>query len=204
MVIERDICQAVLDRLRILGFETFEDYLRSDLFRRKLVEYRTSWGLPAACLGCKSPEGIPRHRSLVRLGGHEIKGDLIPLCDHCSQRVRSCRGQCSTALTHVHLVMQRLFRWNKPHAEGMFRKFGGTTGWVNPSRKPKKRRRRACDDPYRKLDRHASFIARLVERGYSAERIAAHYRVPAEVARTYIQRTTGSGSASPPWETSAA
>jgi hypothetical protein len=67
------------DNLDELGFQTYEEYLRSDLWRETKSRYINS-EYPHFCLVCGSKSFDLHHRTYERLG-HEELYDLVPLCN---------------------------------------------------------------------------------------------------------------------------
>src|SRR5262249_34604482 len=65
-------------RLDELGFQTYEEYLRSDVWRKTKQRYNLS-EYPKFCLLCGSKSFELHHRTYERLG-HEELYDLVPLC----------------------------------------------------------------------------------------------------------------------------
>ena len=70
--------QEYYDGLNRLGFQSLEEYLRSDLWRETKRRYRSS-DYPQRCLICGSSDIDLHHRSYARLGEEELF-DLVPLC----------------------------------------------------------------------------------------------------------------------------
>ncbi len=66
------------DRLRQLGFESLEEYQRSNLWLQAKQRYRDS-DYPQYCLVCNADEVEFHHRTYARLGEEELF-DLVPLC----------------------------------------------------------------------------------------------------------------------------
>ena len=70
--------QEYYDRLSRLGFQSLEEYLKSELWRETKRRYRSS-DYPQRCLICGSSDIDLHHRSYARLGEEELF-DLVPLC----------------------------------------------------------------------------------------------------------------------------
>ncbi|MCX7421591.1 MAG: hypothetical protein NT013_18875 [Planctomycetia bacterium] len=70
--------QEYYNSLNRLGFQSLEEYLKSDLWRATKRRYRSS-DYPQRCLICGSSEIDLHHRSYARLGEEELF-DLVPLC----------------------------------------------------------------------------------------------------------------------------
>ena len=66
------------EKLNDLGFQTYEEYLRSDVWQATRKRYVSS-EYPKFCLVCGSKDFDLHHRTYERLG-HEELFDLVPLC----------------------------------------------------------------------------------------------------------------------------
>ncbi len=71
------------ERLKILGFSSYQDYLNSNYWKDLKEKYRRS-NFPKCCLACQKKEFILHHRSYARIG-REYLTDLIPLCRDCHE-----------------------------------------------------------------------------------------------------------------------
>ncbi len=75
----RDVSQQeYYDSLNRLGFQSLQEYRRSELWRETKRRYRSS-DYPQRCLICGSRDFDLHHRSYSRLGDEELF-DLVPLC----------------------------------------------------------------------------------------------------------------------------
>ncbi len=69
------------ERLKELGFQTYDEYLRSDVWHSFNAWYRSST-YPKQCLVCGSRQFVLHHWTYLRLGYEDLQ-DVIPLCaDH--------------------------------------------------------------------------------------------------------------------------
>jgi len=99
------------ERLDILGFKSYRDYLKSYHWKKIKEKYRQS-ELPQYCLGCKSKIFQLHHRSYVRLG-NELMGDLLPLCGTCHEKVHLYGKAFGVDLWAAHKALRKLFGWSR-------------------------------------------------------------------------------------------
>jgi hypothetical protein len=68
-------------RLKLLNFRRYQDYLKSDHWRKFTQVWPVATGLPARCSvpGCKAKHIQYHHLTYQRLG-RERMGDVMPLC----------------------------------------------------------------------------------------------------------------------------
>ena len=103
----RDVSQReCYDRLNQLGFNSLEEYQRSELWLRTKELYRRS-DYPQRCLVCGGRDYDLHHRSYARLGTEELF-DLVPLCREHHQCLHEMLDRDRTLCvkdTHDFLVM---------------------------------------------------------------------------------------------------
>jgi hypothetical protein len=74
----------ILERLSRLGFKSYLEYLKSDLWKNRRTRFFEK--NPRRCIGCGEDQGRIdlHHRTYVRIG-QELDQDLVPLCRSCHQ-----------------------------------------------------------------------------------------------------------------------
>jgi hypothetical protein len=123
------------NKLRKLGFASYDDYLASEHWQKKRAEYFAS-GLPEDCIGCgrtRSERPITlHHRTYTRLGCEQLL-DLIPLCMECHGRVHEYERTHKTNINGTHKILRMLFKWSKDEMRRRFAPFmkNEFMGWVD-------------------------------------------------------------------------
>jgi hypothetical protein len=115
------------ERLHALGYVTYRDYLSSGHWQSIKEAYRRNRQLPQHCIGCKNLRFELHHRSYVRIG-HELVGDLIPLCRECHEKVHVYMKEHNTPLQHTHVALRRVLRLTKGKTKKKFRPFSKKRG----------------------------------------------------------------------------
>jgi len=69
------------ERVTVLGFEDYDHYLRSPVWKAVKARYRAS-GMPMSCM-CGATDVQIHHLTYDRVGGDELNEDLAPLCRRC-------------------------------------------------------------------------------------------------------------------------
>ncbi len=96
------------DALERLGFETYHDYLVSDIWERTKRRYRESNYLQQ-CLVCGDCNFVLHHITYERLG-HEELLDLIPLCDCHHTRLHELLEEYDLCVKDSHEIVRELQR----------------------------------------------------------------------------------------------
>jgi hypothetical protein len=110
------------DRLKAVGFDSYEEYLRSDHWAEVHKSYRMS-GLPQECMACGDYPFQLHHRSYRRLG-HEDLSDVIPLCRSCHYRLHAHAKEYRLGVERTTQVLQDIFHWTDAETVEKFRPFG--------------------------------------------------------------------------------
>lgn len=130
-----------IERLKELGFDSYQDYLLS----RHWTEVRNRWrysGKPRFCVACNSSDYELHHQSYANLG-IETLADLVPLCRTCHQHVHQAHGNRSSAVRVGKGIMMNLFGWSEQEAVRRLRMIGiKATPQKSKNRKPYWARRR--------------------------------------------------------------
>jgi hypothetical protein len=108
-------------RLKKLGFASYRDYLLSAHWAKLKREYREG-DLPQHCLACRDSNYELHHRSYERLGA-EIRGDLIPLCRKCHEKVHRYADLHHLRIQATHKIMRKVFGWTKSQTWKRFAPF---------------------------------------------------------------------------------
>ena len=74
-------------RLRELGHESYDAYLRSGHWRRTKARYRSDEDLEQCCYCCGDWEDTHLHHKTYERVGAELLEDLVPLCARCHSMV---------------------------------------------------------------------------------------------------------------------
>jgi hypothetical protein len=70
--------KVIQQRLDLLGFGSYREYIRSEQWDEKREDYRDSL-LPQTCVVCFDPNVDLHHKTYKRLGNERLT-DLVPLC----------------------------------------------------------------------------------------------------------------------------
>lgn len=108
------------DSLRMRGFESYEHYLSSDLWRAFNEWYRGLKILPQACLVCGSTHFILHHWNYIR-AGEEFPSDVIPLCDEHHLQLHRFLSSSDVQLHEVARQLEECFGISRRDADNLFR-----------------------------------------------------------------------------------
>lgn len=92
------------ERLRALGFATYDEFLASDLWyrtRSKYFTWRTSVGLPKKCEFCDAKERLAVHHVTYDRIGNEVPMDFRLLCKRCHEGVHRMHRRVRGSLEFV-------------------------------------------------------------------------------------------------------
>jgi len=119
------------NKLKKLGFASYEDYIMSPHWRAKRAEYFAS-DLPKECLGCGRVPVYLHHRTYTRLSREQLL-DLIPLCKNCHCRVHEYEKTHKTNINGTHKILRMIFNWSKEEMRRRFAPFmkNEFMGWVD-------------------------------------------------------------------------
>lgn len=95
--------------LRSIGYNTYKDYLNSDLWKR--IRERALREHGDKCRLCESPVQVFHHRGYGKavLLGYEIK-QLVPLCSKCHTKVEFWPNKKKRTLQEAHSAFVRLWK----------------------------------------------------------------------------------------------
>ena len=82
------------ERLKEAGFDSYQQYLGSEVWRWKKDKARTAWGgIGGICVFCKAPREAWHHKTYTRIGGKENpRRDIIPVCRYCHSLLHAFAG----------------------------------------------------------------------------------------------------------------
>lgn len=112
-------------RLNLLGFNSYNEYLNSEHWKNKKLEWKKS-NRPKYCVGCKDTNYILHHRSYVRLGDESLN-DFIPLCGVCHNRVHEYLKNSNQHLCSPR-VLRDVFNLKKSELKLLLKKLTGFKG----------------------------------------------------------------------------
>jgi hypothetical protein len=110
------------ERLRTLGFSSYREYLLSPHWEDIKTAYRNNLTLPQHCLVCKNTTFQLHHRSYVRIG-HELIGDIIPLCGECHQKVHKWLKDNNKPLSATHVAVRKIGHITRGKSKKLFSPF---------------------------------------------------------------------------------
>jgi hypothetical protein len=87
-------------RLQALGFASYDEYLRSELWTSFRERYHLS-DLPQTCLVCNSARRICLHHTTYKRLGNELLTDVVPLCYIHHEAVHSWIKENAAKLEHT-------------------------------------------------------------------------------------------------------
>ncbi len=99
--------EETLRRLRVLGFPTYEAYIRSDLWRAN--KDRLGVLRPTKCSICPSRVKLHAHHVSYDRVGAEQPGDLIVVCSRCHEEIHKLVNK-GTPLIRAHIVWAERLR----------------------------------------------------------------------------------------------
>ena len=105
-------------RLKALGFNSYDEYLKSDHWKSKKDEYRNS-GLPQHCLVCKNKNYALHHRSYVNLGDESLS-DFVPLCKKCHNKVHKWIKENDKNMWETHTAIRKVFKLSRKETRELF------------------------------------------------------------------------------------
>lgn len=124
-------------RIRILGYKNYNDYLKSEHWKQKKLEYESS-GRLLRCLTCNDEKYILHHRSYVRLGDESLN-DLIPLCKTCHHKIHQWFKENPTRpLSLFHKALRGVFGLKGKQIRqllGQFTMEGKRSRWSDKTKK---------------------------------------------------------------------
>src|SRR5207249_699404 len=98
--------------LERLGFESYNDYLDSELWQRTKRRYRVSRS-PQQCLVCGDLHYELHHQTYERLGEEEMR-DLVPLCDEHHSRLHELLDEDGLCVKDTHVILSELQqKWSR-------------------------------------------------------------------------------------------
>jgi hypothetical protein len=107
-------------RLKLLGYKTYDDYLKSKHWKEIKEQYKDS-DFPKECLVCKDKKYYLHHRSYVRLGDESLY-DFIPLCRSCHYKVHQYLKEYKMEISASHKAIKKVFKLNKWQVREIFKK----------------------------------------------------------------------------------
>jgi hypothetical protein len=122
------------ERLANLGFDSYDDYLRSDHWQEFRKRYRESH-LPQSCLGCRSARYELHHHTYERLG-KEILMDVMPLCRDCHEKVHRYAKENGFGVRDTPRMLREIFGWTKGELKRRLRDYNPNSMNFGP-RRPK-------------------------------------------------------------------
>jgi phage terminase large subunit GpA-like protein len=76
-------------RIRNLGFNNYNEYLRSDHWNKIKRKYRMSRKRPQHCWCCGSKNNLQLHHKTYKRLGKEKLNDLLLICDECHSQLHN-------------------------------------------------------------------------------------------------------------------
>lgn len=102
------------ERLDILGFNKYADFLNSDLWKSQKEKFYVLQEYPYHCFICGEYNSTfnVHHKTYKRLGVEDLKKDLFLLCRDCHQKVHYIEHNTKIPLIHI-VRMVKKGKFNK-------------------------------------------------------------------------------------------
>lgn len=100
-------------RLKELGFDTYDAYLNSEHWKTFRKTYRES-SLPQTCRCCGSPKVQLHHITYARLGVEELE-DVVPLCARCHMKLHEVSRASFISLADFEEAIRAIRETKKAH-----------------------------------------------------------------------------------------
>jgi hypothetical protein len=120
-------------RLKLLGFENYNSYLKSSHWKLKKKEYIES-NFKQSCIICNNNKYVLHHRSYVRLGDESLH-DFVPLCNKHHNELHEFCSKNKLIFTATHKAIRIISGMNKKETRNLFKKINIKGGkWKDKKR----------------------------------------------------------------------